>query len=164
MLGMSESSPAVSLQERFAPRSTCFGCGPANTRGLRIRTMPVEGETDLVVAEWVSQRHHEAFEGMLNGGIIGALLDCHSNWAAAWHLMHRDGLDRPPVTVTGSFHVRLKKPTPSMQTLRLEARTVESDGPKVSVDAAVFFGGEVTATCAGRFIAVKPDHPAYHGW
>ena len=27
--------------------------------------------------------HHLAFEGVLNGGICGALLDCHSNWTAA---------------------------------------------------------------------------------
>jgi hypothetical protein len=33
------------------------------------------------------EAHHEAFPGMLNGGIAGALLDCHSNWTAAHHLM-----------------------------------------------------------------------------
>ena len=28
----------ISLQEQFAPASICFGCGPANDRGLRIRS------------------------------------------------------------------------------------------------------------------------------
>ena len=30
---------------------------------------------------------HEAFAGVVNGGILGTLLDCHANWTAAWHLM-----------------------------------------------------------------------------
>jgi hypothetical protein len=38
------------------------------------------------VAEFRPELHHEAFPGVLNGGIIGALLDCHSNWTAAWAL------------------------------------------------------------------------------
>ena len=37
---------------------------------------------------------------MVNGGIIGTLLDCHGNWAAAIALMDAQGLDEPPCTVT----------------------------------------------------------------
>ena len=162
--GRSGSSDGVSLQERYAPHSICFGCGPANPEGLRIRSLPASEDSDLLLADWTSEEHHQAFEGMVNGGILGALLDCHSNWAAAWHLKLRDDLDKPAVTVTGSFHVRLKKPTPSSRPLRLEARVVESDGPKVRVEATVTCEGDVTATCEGYFIAVKPGHPAYHGW
>ena len=32
-----------SLQERYAPHNTCFGCGPANAQGLRIRSF-AEGD------------------------------------------------------------------------------------------------------------------------
>ena len=63
-----------SLQEKYAPQSICFGCGPANDKGLRIRSFLDGGE---VVLDWTPEKHHEAFPGMLNGGIIGALLDCH---------------------------------------------------------------------------------------
>ena len=86
-----------SLQERYAPQSICFGCGPANEKGLRIRSFLDGGE---VVMDWTPSPEHQAFPGMLNGGIIGALLDCHSNWAAAYHLMRRTGAERPPCTVT----------------------------------------------------------------
>lgn len=65
-----------SLQERFSPASVCFGCGPANALGLRIRSFE-EGEA--VVAHWRAALHHQAFPGALKGGIVGALLDCHSN-------------------------------------------------------------------------------------
>ena len=55
------------LQETYAPESTCFGCGPANRLGLRIRS---HAAGDLVVADWQPEPQHEAFPGVLNGGII----------------------------------------------------------------------------------------------
>ncbi|KYF53436.1 thioesterase, partial [Sorangium cellulosum] len=102
-------SGAASLQDRYAPESRCFGCGPANDKGLRLKSR-VEG--DAVVCDFTPEPHHEAFPGMVNGGILGALLDCHSNWTAAHHLMQARGADAPPCTVTADFHVKLKKPTP----------------------------------------------------
>ncbi len=48
---------------------------------------------------------------MLNGGIIGALLDCHSNWAAAWHLLQQGKLEQPPCTVTADYAIKLLRPT-----------------------------------------------------
>lgn len=151
------------LQERYAPRNACFGCGPANAKGLRIRSFPAQDDYD-VVATWTPSKHHEAFEGILNGGIIGALLDCHSNWTAAWHLMKRAGDATPPCTVTADFHVRLKRPTPSQTALQLCARPIEFDGGKAVIEATLTSGGEVCATCRGTFVAVKPGHPAYHRW
>ncbi|MCU0684785.1 MAG: PaaI family thioesterase [Polyangiaceae bacterium] len=150
-----------SLQDRFAPSSRCFGCGPANELGLRIKSR-VEGEG--VVASFTPEPHHEAFPGMVNGGIIGALLDCHSNWAAAHALMQARGLDAPPCTVTAEFSVKLKRPTPLGPELRLVAKAVRVEGDKVNVEATLEGGGKVTATCVGVFVAVKEGHPAYHRW
>src|SRR5947209_14958781 len=82
-----------SLQEKYAPNNSCWGCGPANAEGLRIRSFPKEEE---VVAEWKPERKYEAFPGVLNGGVIGTLLDCHCNWTAAWHLMNKASADHPP--------------------------------------------------------------------
>ncbi len=150
-----------SLQERYAPENACFGCGPANARGLRVRSFP---EGDEVVAEWKPEAHHEAFAGMLNGGIIGALLDCHSNWAAAWHLMRASGAETPPCTVTADYAVKLRRPTPSTQPVQLRARVVGSSEDRAVVEAELTSGGQVCATCRGTFVAVKPGHPAYHRW
>lgn len=152
----------LSLQERYAPRSVCFGCGPANPRGLHIRSF-VRGEE--VVAEWRPESHHEAFAGVLNGGIIGALLDCHCNWTAAWHLMQKAGADQPPCTVTAEYAIRLARPTPTDRgPIGLRARVVESSADRAVVEGELFAGGKVCATCRGTFVAVKPGHPAYHRW
>jgi acyl-coenzyme A thioesterase PaaI-like protein len=150
-----------SLQQRYAPRNRCFGCGPANEKGLRIQSRP---EGDKVVVEWQPEKHHEAFAGVVNGGIIGALFDCHSNWTAAWHLMQRSGASEPPSTVTSEFHVKLKRTTPSNAPLRIEARVVESGEDRAVVEAELFSGGKLTSTCRGVFVAVKEGHPAFHRW
>ncbi|GAO03869.1 PaaI family thioesterase [Anaeromyxobacter sp. PSR-1] len=150
-----------SLQERYAPRNACFGCGPANAKGLRVRSFE---RGDEVVAEWQAERHHEAFEGMLSGGITGTLLDCHSNWTAAVHLMRKAGLDAPPCTVTADFHVKLLRPTPTGGPVRLAARVVESGEDRAVVEATLTAEGKVRATCRGTFVAVKEGHPAYHRW
>ena len=150
-----------SLQERLAPGNRCFGCGPANDKGLRIRIFE---EGDEVVCTWTPEPHHLAFEGILNGGICGTLLDCHSNWAAAVHLMKASGSDRLPCTVTADFHVTLKRPTPLGVPLRLRARVAESGADRAVVDASIEANGKVTATCRGTFVAVKEGHPAFHRW
>lgn len=146
------------------PNGICFGCGPANEKGLRIRSFPESDDPNCeIVCDWQPSPEHQAFEGVMNGGIIGALLDCHSNWTALWHILRRDQLDEAPCTVTGDFHVELLRPTPMDGPVRLTARAVESEGPRVRVTAELHAGGKVTATCTGHFFAVGPGHPAYHG-
>ncbi len=154
---------AKSLQDRHAFGDRCFGCGPSNVKGLQIKSYPAgqTSESD-VLAEFFPQRHHEAFDGVLNGGIIGTLLDCHSNWTAIWHLMCRDDRRDPPCTVTAEFHVRLRRPTPTNGAIQLSARAVESHGPRVTVEAELSANGNITATCRSVFVEVGPDHPAHH--
>jgi acyl-coenzyme A thioesterase PaaI-like protein len=150
-----------SLQETYSPNGICFGCGPANDKGLRINSFAQNGE---VVAEWRAEPHHQAFPGVLNGGIIGALLDCHSNWAAAYHLMKQAGADTAPCTVTAEFHVKLLRPTPADAPITLRARVVDSSDDRATVDAELIANGKVCDTCRGVFVAVKEGHPAFHRW
>jgi acyl-coenzyme A thioesterase PaaI-like protein len=149
-----------SLQERYAPLSVCFGCGPANEQGLRIRSV-VEGES--VVARWTPREYHHAFAGFLNGGIISTVLDCHSNWTGAYSLMVKAGAGSPPPTVSSSIFVEFLKPTP-IATLVLEAHSVETTDRRVEVESILTTGGEATARLRGTFVAVGPHHPAAKRW
>src|SRR5688572_32667313 len=157
-------APNASLQERYGAHTVCFGCGPANADGLHIRSFPANDGSDDVVAEWTPAPHHEAFPGVLNGGIIGTLMDCHSNWTAAHHLMSARGADKPPPTVTADYHVRMLKPSPTHGPVRLRARVVESADDLATVECELEAGGVVTATCRGTFVVVRPGHPAYDRW
>ncbi|MBV8519409.1 MAG: PaaI family thioesterase [Acidobacteria bacterium] len=150
-----------SLQETYAPHNRCFGCGPANEKGLHIRSFE---EGDELVCDWRPEPHHLAFEGTVNGGIIGSLLDCHSNWTAAVHLMKKQHATELPPTVTSDFHVTLKRPTPMDATLHLRAHVVESADDRATVEATLEANGKITATCRGTFVAVKEGHPAFFRW
>ena len=151
----------LSLQQTYSPNGICFGCGPANDKGLRINSF---AEGDEVMATWHAEPYHQAFAGVLNGGIIGALLDCHSNWTATYFLMKRDGLEHAPCTVTAEFHVKLLRPTPSDAEITLKARVVDSTETSATVEAELIANGKVCDTCRGVFVAVKEGHPAYHRW
>ena len=150
-----------SIQETYAPQLACFGCGPANAKGLHVRSFP-DGEQ--VVAEWQPSREYEAYEGMLSGGIIGTLLDCHCNWAAAWHLMNKLHVDTPPCTVTAEYTIKLLRPTPTDGPIKLVARVVDSTDSRATIEGELIAHDRVCATCRGVFVAVKPGHPAYHRW
>ena len=150
-----------SLQEQYAPNCACFGCGPANPQGPEIRSF---ARGDELVATWQPQKMHEAFPGCLNGGITGALLDCHSNWAACYHFMQARGLDVPACTVTADYAVKLRRPIPTDGPVELVARVVEVEGNKALVEAELTAGGKVCATCRGTFVQVSEGHPAYHRW
>ncbi len=150
-----------SLQETYAPGNVCFGCGPANPDGLHIRSF-VSG--DEIVADWRPAKKYEAFPGVLNGGIIGSLLDCHCNWAAAYHLMKKAGADAVPCTVTAEYSIKLQRPTPTDGEIHLAAKVVESSADRATIEGTLSAGGKVCATCRGVFVAVKEGHPAFHRW
>ena len=126
------------LQDTYAPNGTCFGCGPRNEKGLRIKSRLAGG--DAVVATWHAEKFHEAFEGALSGG------------------------PTPPCTVTAEYAVKLLRPTPTDGPIELVARPVELADDRAVVEAELRAGGKVCATARGTFVAVKPGHPAYHRW
>ena len=150
-----------SVQQIYAPSSICFGCGPANKHGLQINSYRIEGGLRM---EYMSEDHHQAFPGMVNGGIIGTLLDCHGNWTAAVALMDTQDLDEPPCTVTAKYDVQLRRPTPLGAMLTVTSQTTEVSEDRVSVQLTLEAQGKVCATGSGLFVAVKEGHPAYHRW
>lgn len=152
----------ASLQERFAPEGRCFGCGPMNEVGLRIRSF--ESGDGSVVAEWQPRPEHEAFDGYVNGGILGTLIDCHSNWTAIAALLAAGWATAAPSTVTAEYSVRFRRPTTSMRPLRLVGRPVEVAPDRVAVETSVEVDGVVTARGRAIFVSVGKGHPAYGRW
>lgn len=150
-----------SLQEVFAPDNRCFGCGPANNLGLGLKSM-VEGEG--LVATFLPKPHHQAFENVLSGGICGTLLDCHSNWCAAYALMKKGSHKSPPCTVTARYSVNLLHPTPMDTLLIIIARPLLVTDKKAEIFAEIKAKDKVTATCEGVFVAVSEGHPGFHRW
>lgn len=153
----------LSLQEQYAPHNACYGCGPENDKGLKIRSF-VRSDSSGLIAHWKPEPFHEAFPGVLNGGVIGTLLDCHANWTAAWYLMNQLTLSQPPCTVTAEYTIKLLLPTPTDSTIELLSHVVSAKEDRAIIAATLSVHGKVCARCEGKFVAVKEGHPAYHRW
>jgi acyl-coenzyme A thioesterase PaaI-like protein len=151
----------VSVQQAFAPSSICFGCGPANEEGLQIESYRIENGLRM---KFTPEIHHQAFPGMINGGIIGTLLDCHGNWTAAVALMDASEESEPPCTVTASYTVQLRRPTPLGVPLTIVSQIESLSDDRAEVNLTLEAEGKLCATGKGLFVAVKKGHPAYHRW
>lgn len=156
-----EFDKSAGLQETYSPKGVCFGCGPSNPSGLHIKSVPYE---DKVVSYWKPDSKYNAFEGILSGGIVSTLLDCHSNFSAAYSLMFYRCQERLTPTVTAEYKVKLKRPTPINSMLYIVSKPVLVTENYVIIYAKIIADGKVTASSLGKFVAVKEEHPAYKRW
>ena len=149
------------VQDEYAPNSICFGCGPSNKEGLQIKSYRTKGGLQTV---FECDEKHQAFPGVINGGIIGSLIDCHGNWTAAIAIMDKNGWDKPQCTVTAQYEVKLKRPTPFGTKLKLNSRVLALQEDRAEVIIELKADGKTCATGRGLFVAVTEGHPAYHRW
>lgn len=88
----------------------CFGCGPLNADGLRLKFTPgPEGSW----AEFVVPERFQSWAGMAHGGITALMLDEAVGWAA-WHAGHPG--------VTGRLQVSYRRPLKLGETVRIVGR------------------------------------------
>jgi acyl-coenzyme A thioesterase PaaI-like protein len=144
----------VSIQERYLLTATCFGCGPQNERGLRIRSFP-SPDGRGVTCSWQPSPHHAAGSGVLNGGIVGTLLDCHSAAAVVDEMVRRDPAARDQ-WVTATYMVKFLRPTSPDAPVELFAEVVEWDGDRAVTAAELRSEGKVRATCSAEFRRYVP--------
>src|SRR4029078_11983813 len=102
---------------------------------------PDPADDAILVADWTPLPDHEAFAGVLNGGILGTLLGCPANWTVACNLMRARGAARPPTTVTLEFAIRMRRPTPSDAPIHLRAHVVESGDDRATVAGRISVRG-----------------------
>ncbi len=149
-----KSSPA--LQDAW-PNATCYGCGPANSVGLHIKSYWAEdGET--VIATFQPQPEQNAgFPNVMYGGLVASLIDCHSVWtaiAATYKAEGREHGSLPAISyVTGSLNVRYLAPTPLDRPVQLRARVTELHPRKALVTCTLHAGDQITAE--GTVLAVR---------
>ncbi|MCL4838264.1 MAG: PaaI family thioesterase [Thermoanaerobaculia bacterium] len=135
----------------------CYGCGRLNEHGHRIRSF-WDGEETVCI--FTPEPFHIAIPGVVYGGLIASLVDCHSTGtaaAAAYRAAGRALDSEPPLRfLTASLHVDYLEPTPLGVPLVLRGRIEEVKGRKVVVETEVRCGGRLCAR--GRVVAVQvPD-------
>ena len=119
----------------------CFGCGTENAFGLHPR-FQVEGET--VVAEFRARHEHQGFGGLVQGGILTAMVDevmAHAVWA--------EGI----FAVTGRLEVFFRQPTPIDTPLRAVGEVVAHRGHRYETRARLLLpDGTVAVEASGTFV------------
>ena len=133
--------------------SQCYGCGRLNPHGLQIKSFWDGAES---VCRFQPRPYHTALPGIVYGGLVASLIDCHGTgtaMAAAYRAAGRDMGTEPELRfVTASLHVDYLKPTPLDAELELRGAIEEQKERKVIVAVTLSAEGELCAK--GRVIAV----------
>lgn len=148
---MTESKQDAAIQDRYDEAfQVCYGCGARHEHGLQLKSYVVG---DRVVARFTPRPEQLGVPGVVYGGLIASLVDCHGIAAGAAHFP-TDAAGHPPRCVTASLHVDFRRPTPlDGRPIELSAQVVEASERKAVVDVAVSVDGETTAE--GRVVAVR---------
>ena len=124
----------------------CFGCGSLNEHGLHIKSFWA-GED--VVCAWRPKPHHIGHPGILFGGMIASVVDCHCIWTASAYAHRAAGveMDGTPrfLFVTAALTVNYRKPVPIDSAVELRARVTEFSERKAIVKCTVTCRGLVCA-------------------
>jgi len=107
------------------PENPCFGCGPNNQIGLRLKFYK---DSSRVIARTTFDERRSAWPGQVHGGVVFTALECTCQWTFQT-LKHRSGptekwkmefVDRvevgEPVTLVG----RVTKVSPGMVRVRAD--------------------------------------------
>ncbi|GAA3628194.1 PaaI family thioesterase [Microlunatus ginsengisoli] len=152
---MDDASPGPSIQERYFAELTCFGCGPSNAKGLRIRSYPAaDGSVRATFLPWPE---HDNGLGYLNGGIIATLLDCHSAAAMVVAAEQRGLVPNGTLHyVTAGLDVRYRRPAPLHEPVELRARTASADDAEMLVDVELWWQDKVRASAEATWKRWRP--------
>lgn len=151
---------AIPFQDQYLEaRADCWGCGRNNPAGLQLKSF---WEGDEAVAHFEPQNNFTGHKGILNGGIIATLMDCHCMGLAMAKAHHAEGREigtQPLITyVTASLKVDYLKPTPlTEQPIELRARVEKIDGRKTWMTCSLYAAGVETAR--GEVLGVRIAEP-----
>jgi len=149
------TADGIAIQDRFLPDMTCFGCGPANAKGLLLKSYQADG--GRTVAEFTPWPEHDNGLGFLNGGIIATLLDCHSatpvlvaahanGWVAETGLAY----------VTAGLDLRYRRPTPLRETLTILGELSVSSAEEMTSHVWIEWDGKVRAEADATWKRFRP--------
>jgi len=140
--------------------SQCFGCGRNNEHGLQIKSF---WEVDETVCTWKPKQIYEAGLGVLCGGILATLIDCHcvnTAIAALYKKEDRELGSKPFIPYAGgTINLRHIKPIFIRKPVVLRANIREMKDRKTIITCSVFSGKNECAKA--EVIAIKAPEPTW---
>lgn len=124
----------------------CFACGPDNPISLK---MQFREEGDRYCSDFVGQKEHQSYDGIVHGGIISTLLD-----EIMGGYMYAKGYR----AVTAKLEVRYRKPTPIGEHLNIEGWIVGNRGTMYDMASRITLDdGTVTAEGKAKIALIEGD-------
>ena len=140
----------------------CYGCGALNEHGLQIKSF---WAGDDVLCVWRPGPQHIGHPGVLYGGLIASVVDCHCIWTAAAHAYRRAAREMNGTLdfqfVTAALRIDYRKPVPIDQPVELRARERGFSGRKSVVQCTVTSRG--VACAEAEVVAVLIAAPSRAG-
>jgi len=138
--------------------AVCYGCGRNNPKGWKIRS---EWDGTEGTLRFTPEIHHTAYPGIVYGGLIAGLIDCHSVGTAVAAMYQTEGRElgsQPPILcVTANLNVTYINPTPLGHELFLRARINKLTTKKATVHCSLYVHSDECARGEVVAVRVPPD-------
>jgi uncharacterized protein (TIGR00369 family) len=134
-----------------APPNVCFGCGPANRKGLHLK-FAIDGDSDPPVRGRLRMpAHFQGSRRVLHGGMVALLLD-----EAMGKFNKLDEIVAP----TAELSVQYLRPVPVAAKIVVEARRLRQEGRNYWREATIQDEqGKLLARGEGRFVKIGDRVP-----
>ncbi len=147
------SKKSKDIFQDYMPNNICFGCGNNTKGGLHIKSYWLDEVAECI---WTPSNIHQGWKGIMNGGIIATVIDCHAmgtSMAYAYKNEKRPLGSLPNYKyATGSMKIKYLKPTPN-DTIKLKARILSYSEKKVHISCEVI--SKETVTAVGEVVSFR---------
>jgi uncharacterized protein (TIGR00369 family) len=126
----------------------CFGCGGANSRGMRL-AFEQDDARQRIVGRFRLGEEYQGGSGFLHGGIIALLLDEAMGKAARFHA---------ETAVTAELRVEYKKPIRVNTEIVVEGFVTRREGRQLYHEGEIRNeAGDLLARAEGRFVVIDRE-------
>ena len=127
------------------PENPCFGCGGANTRGMKL-AFEQDDERQRIVGRFRLGEEYQGGSGFLHGGIIALLLDEAMGKAARF---------QGEPAVTAELRVEYKRPIRANTEIVVEGFVIRREGRQLYHQGEIRNeAGDLLARGEGRFVII----------
>ena len=126
--------------------NTCFGCGPANDHGLKMKFF---GNDEMIYSDITVPDYLLGWNGVVHGGILSTMLDEVMGWSAIYLLKK--------FILTKTMTINYYRPVLVGETLHIEGRIKEKNSDKDATMTGRIYNSknELCVTSTGLFALLE---------